>query len=52
MFLGFFIIECALKIFVMGFALGPKTYLADGWNRLDFFIVIVGCTDLIVTNAA
>ena len=49
-FLGLFIIEMVVKIIVMGFYFGEKTYLKDGWNRLDFFIVIVGLVDLIIQN--
>ena len=37
---GLFIGECALKIFVMGFAKGKHTYLKDNYNVLDFVIVV------------
>jgi len=50
-FLGLFIIEMVVKIIVMGFYCGEKTYLKDGWNRLDFFIVLVGVVDLIIANS-
>lgn len=36
-----FIIECVLKIFVMGFVRGKKTYLHDSFNILDFVIVVI-----------
>jgi hypothetical protein len=26
-------------IVVYGFVIGEKTYLRDGWNRLDFIVV-------------
>ena len=38
---AFFALEMTIKIMAMGL-IGPKTYLADTWNRLDFFIVLVG----------
>jgi len=34
-----FVVECVMKIIVMGFVIGPKTYLRDAWNILDFIIV-------------
>ena len=36
-----FIIECVLKVFVMGFVIGKKTYLRDSFNQLDFVIVVI-----------
>lgn len=38
---GLFIVESALKIFVMGFVIGKKTYLRDSFNILDFVIVVI-----------
>jgi len=38
---AFFSLEMIVKMIAMG-AYGPCTYLADSWNRLDFFIVIAG----------
>lgn len=29
-----------IKVIVMGFVIGPKTYLRDSWNILDFVIVM------------
>ena len=29
--------------------LTPKAYLLNGWNRLDFLVVVVSTIDLIVT---
>ena len=34
-----FIIEFIVMIVVYGFVIGEKTYLRDGWNRLDFIVV-------------
>ena len=38
MFLG----ESIIKILAMGFIMHENSYLRDGWNILDFFIVIIG----------
>lgn len=37
----FFALEMTVKMVAMG-VYGKGTYLADSWNRLDFFIVIAG----------
>lgn len=34
-----FILECVIKVIVMGFYWGENTYLKDNWNVLDFVIV-------------
>jgi len=39
---AYFAVEMLIKVLAMGF-IGQRTYLADGWNRLDLFIVIAGC---------
>ena len=31
--------ECIMKIIGMGFINGRNSYLRDGWNWLDFFVV-------------
>lgn len=36
-----FTLECVLKVICMGF-FGPKGYLADKWNWLDFVVVVTG----------
>ncbi|XP_054719182.1 voltage-dependent T-type calcium channel subunit alpha-1H-like, partial [Uloborus diversus] len=38
---AFFAVEMLIKITAMG-AFGKNAYLAETWNRLDFFIVIAG----------
>ena len=35
-----FIVECLLKVFVMGFIGSKHAYLRDNYNILDFFIVV------------
>ena len=37
-----FMVECLLKIVSMGFITHSKSYLRDGWNVLDFIVVITG----------
>ena len=37
-----FILECYLKIIVLSF----RVYVRNGWNRLDFLIVISSCLDM------
>ncbi|XP_033214107.1 voltage-dependent T-type calcium channel subunit alpha-1H-like [Belonocnema kinseyi] len=38
---AFFSLEMTIKMIAMGLY-GKRTYLADSWNRLDFFIVAAG----------
>ena len=40
--------EFIIKIIAMGFFIGKKTYLSDGWNWLDFFVVITTFLDQIL----
>lgn len=37
-----FLTEAALKIVAMGFVIHKHSYLRDGWNFVDFIIVITG----------
>ena len=41
-FLIIFLIEALLKIIAQGFLFHPGAYLRNGWNILDFVIVVVG----------
>ena len=42
-----FTIECVIKIIVSGFINnGRRSYMRDGWNLLDFFIVLVSIVTL------
>ncbi|OMJ79317.1 hypothetical protein SteCoe_20698 [Stentor coeruleus] len=45
-FLYTYTIECLLKILSSGFILSRKAYLRDGWNILDFIIVISSWIDI------
>lgn len=40
----FFGMEMTIKMIAMG-VYGKNTYLADSWNRLDFFIVLAGALE-------
>uniref|UniRef100_A0A8D9B9F1 Voltage-dependent T-type calcium channel subunit alpha-1G n=1 Tax=Cacopsylla melanoneura TaxID=428564 RepID=A0A8D9B9F1_9HEMI len=40
----FFALEMTIKMIAMG-CYGKGTYLADSWNRLDFFIVLAGALE-------
>ena len=37
-----FTLECLAKIVGMGFIVHRNAYLRDGWNWIDFFVVVVG----------
>uniref|UniRef100_A0A4X2LTD0 Voltage-dependent L-type calcium channel subunit alpha n=1 Tax=Vombatus ursinus TaxID=29139 RepID=A0A4X2LTD0_VOMUR len=41
-FLVIFTVETALKIVAYGLVLHPSAYIRNGWNLLDFVIVVVG----------
>lgn len=43
---AFFALEMMIKMIAMGFW-GRGTYLADSWNRLDFFIVMSGALEFV-----
>jgi hypothetical protein len=47
-----FVMEAMIKIVVYGFAIGKNTYLREGWNVLDFLIVCVSLTSLILGDSA
>jgi hypothetical protein len=40
LFTLFFTFECCVKILSMGIIVDNKSYLRDGWNWLDFIVVI------------
>lgn len=45
-FVGIFCVEALLKIMAFGFVLHPGSYLRNGWNILDFVVVVVGIISL------
>lgn len=46
---SFFVIEMTIKIIAMGFW-GENTYMAETWNRLDFFIVVAGTLEYAIAS--
>jgi len=46
-----FIVECVIKILVMGLVRGKYTYLKDNYNKLDFFIVIFSIISFFLESA-
>jgi hypothetical protein len=43
-----FAAECFFKCIALGLIMDGGSYLRDGWNQLDFFIVITSLTDMIL----
>lgn len=41
-FLVIFTAECVMKIIAYGFVMHAGAYLRNGWNFLDFTIVVIG----------
>ena len=41
-FTGIYVLEMCMKIIAMGFFYGKGSYLSDPWNRMDFFVVVLG----------
>jgi len=39
-FFLFYSLEMFIKVIAMGFIIGPSSYLKDGWNILDFIVVV------------
>ncbi|XP_025411107.1 voltage-dependent calcium channel type D subunit alpha-1 isoform X9 [Sipha flava] len=46
-FLVIFTVECIMKIIAYGFVAHPGAYLRNGWNFLDFTIVLMGAISII-----
>ncbi|VEN59052.1 unnamed protein product, partial [Callosobruchus maculatus] len=42
--------ECFMKILAYGFLMHPGAYLRNGWNLLDFTIVVIGLISGVLTN--
>ncbi|XP_037925278.1 muscle calcium channel subunit alpha-1 isoform X4 [Hermetia illucens] len=49
-FLVIFTAECFMKIIAYGFVLHSGAYLRNGWNILDFFIVVIGMISTVLSN--
>uniref|UniRef100_A0AAY4E4G3 Voltage-dependent L-type calcium channel subunit alpha n=1 Tax=Denticeps clupeoides TaxID=299321 RepID=A0AAY4E4G3_9TELE len=50
-FLIIFTIETFLKILAYGLVMHPSSYIRNGWNLLDFVIVIVGLFSVVLETA-
>ncbi|XP_015123750.1 muscle calcium channel subunit alpha-1 [Diachasma alloeum] len=48
-FLVIFTVECVMKIIAYGFVAHQGAYLRNGWNMLDFTIVVIGMISTILT---
>jgi len=48
LFLFIFTTECVLKIVACGFFMHSEAYLRNGWNILDFVIVVVGLFSIVL----
>lgn len=45
-----FFIEFIIKSISLGFVFGPKAYLKDYWNHIDFLIIILSIIDFSISN--
>ncbi|KAI4790781.1 hypothetical protein KUCAC02_034406 [Chaenocephalus aceratus] len=44
-FIAIFCFESGIKILALGFALHKGSYLRNGWNVMDFVVVLTGCME-------
>ncbi|XP_055713319.1 muscle calcium channel subunit alpha-1-like isoform X3 [Phlebotomus papatasi] len=49
-FLVIFTAECVMKLVAYGFIMHPGAYLRNGWNLLDFTIVVIGMISTALSN--
>lgn len=49
-FLVIFTSECVMKLIAYGFLLHPGAFLRNGWNLLDFTIVVIGMISTALSN--
>ncbi len=47
-----FTVEAVMKIIALGFIEGKDAYLKDGWNIIDFSLVLASLADLVITAFA
>eukprot|EP00762_Andalucia_godoyi_P008681 ANDGO_00428.mRNA.1 Muscle calcium channel subunit alpha-1 len=47
-FTAIFASEMCIKIFAMGFILNDHAYIRDGWNVLDFTVVVTSLAEIVV----
>ena len=49
---SFFTLEAVLKIISVGFLFnGPNSYLKNGWNVIDFLVVLISIISMMITSA-
>jgi len=41
-----------IKVIAFGLIIGSDAYLKNGWNRIDFFLVVMSIVDIIITLVA
>lgn len=49
-FLIIYTLEMVLKIIAMGFVMREHSYLRDSWNKLDFFVVLMGWISQLINS--
>ena len=49
-FLSIFTVEFVLKVLTKGFVMEQGTYLRDGWNVLDFIIVVIAYIEVMLVH--
>ncbi|XP_064416748.1 calcium channel, voltage-dependent, P/Q type, alpha 1A subunit, b isoform X3 [Latimeria chalumnae] len=49
-FIGIFCFEAGIKIIALGFAFHKGSYLRNGWNVMDFVVVLTGILATVGTN--
>jgi hypothetical protein len=50
-FLALFWVEFGVKVTAFSFARHRYAYIRDWWNRFDFFVLVMGTTELAFSNA-
>ncbi len=49
-FTAIFTVEMMIKIIASGFTFGSNTYLHNGWNVMDGFLVMISIIDIGIMN--
>lgn len=49
-FFVFYLTELFLKVSALGFLLSPDAYLSDGWNKLDFLVILTAILNKIIAD--
>ncbi|XP_030853656.1 voltage-dependent calcium channel type A subunit alpha-1 isoform X7 [Strongylocentrotus purpuratus] len=51
-FLAIFCLEAGIKIIALGFLLHEESYLRNGWNIMDFIVVVTGTVSVVEASNA